>query len=411
MSESIQTDVCIVGGGPAGAMLGLLLAEQSPLNVLVLERNQAFQREFRGESISQGSVAILDELGILDGLRQQGFLQIEGLSMFDEDQRIFSVNFHDFQAKHKFIIDLPQPVLIGAILDKAQTLPNFSLHMGAACTGLVEEQEGITGVVYREPSGKSITVSASVVVDASGRYTKIREMAGIQAHIQTFSRDAIWFRLPRPDNWEPHTRIKVNGQHHLIILPTYPDQLRVGINIAKGEYQKVKQEPIETFHDQVCKLEPLLDGIVQQHIRSWKDTVLLDIFTANVPEWSRDGLVLIGDSAHTVSPILGQGVNLAIQDAYVLAPAIANYLQAHPKAIIPKSAFTAFEESRRELVNFVQGFQADQEKALMAATEEGMIDRRVKMSMLDQSPLKVQLAMKLAFGIFSAEPVQASHGG
>ncbi|MBP1965614.1 FAD-dependent monooxygenase [Paenibacillus aceris] len=400
MNHVIQADVCIVGGGPAGAMLGLLLAKQSDLEVVVLEQHQAFQREFRGESISQGSVAILDVLGIMDNLKQHGYLQVEGLEMYDKGEKIFSVNFHEFSYEQKFIIDLPQPVLIGAILDKASGYPNFHLKMGATGVELFEEQGLIKGVVYREKSGELVTVNSSVVVDASGRYTRIREMAGIHAKIDHFKRDAVWFRVPRPEGWESATRIKVDGHQHLIILPTYPDQLRVGINIAKGAYQEFRKQDISIFYDTVCRLEPQLDGIVQEHIQSWKDTVLLDIFTAEVSQWSRDGLVLIGDSAHTVSPILGQGVNLAIQDAYELAPVIIDFLAKNPKTVMPQEAFQSFQLRRQEFVSFIQGFQADQEKDLMAETEEDMSKRRMKMQMLDQSPMKVELATKMAYGIF-----------
>lgn len=405
MSRIIQTDVCIAGGGPAGAMLALLLAETSGLDIVLLEQHQAFQREFRGESISQGSVAMLDALGILDKLKRHGYLEVEGLAMYDKGEKLLSFDFNDFPYPHKFTIDLPQPVLIGAILDKARAYPNFRLHMGAAGAQLVEKDGRIAGLVYREKSGDLVTVESSIVVDATGRYTRLREMAGLEAKVEPLKRDAVWFRLPRPANWDNATRIKVDGEHHLIALPTYPDQLRIGLNIEKGSYKEVRKQPIDVFYEKVLALEPLLDGLLQQHIQSWNDTVLLDIFTAEVPSWSRDGLVLIGDAAHTVSPILGQGVNLAIQDAYVLAPVLKDYLAAHPKSIVPSEVLKPFEQSRKEMVAFIQRFQADQEEGLHAASAEAIAARKMKMRALDQSPAKLDLAVNISYGIFKEIPL------
>lgn len=396
MSETIWTDVVIVGGGPAGATLGLLLAKEG-VDVLVVERSSDYRREFRGEAISPGSVAILDELGIMDDLKKHGFLNVEQMIMFDRDRRIFGVDFRQFPYQHKFGIDLPQPAVIEAINGKAKEFPNFQLRMGTKCVGLLEEEGQVVGVQCQTKYEK-MDIRCSLVVGADGRFTHVRKMAGLDARIDHFERDVIWFRLPRPEDWGNVTHIKVNGEKHLIILPTFPDMLRIGLNIPKGSFAEMKRKNIHTFYSEVIKLEPSFDGIIQDHILSWNDTVVLDIFTAKVPQWSRDGLVLIGDAAHTVSPILGQGVNLAIQDAVELAPIIVRHLSSNKGEVVKREALIPYEQKRKKDVSFIQNFQARQERMLAAKTPLQVWMRYVTMKLMDVAPWKRAVMKKISYG-------------
>jgi 2-polyprenyl-6-methoxyphenol hydroxylase-like FAD-dependent oxidoreductase len=403
MAKTIRTDVVVVGGGPAGAMMGLLLAKQG-VEVVVVERSSTYSREFRGESISPGSVAILDQYGILDELKKHGYLSIEQMFMFDDGRPIFGLDFREFEFEHKFQIDLPQPVVIEAIMKKAAEHPNFQLRMGTKCVGLVEENDQIVGVTCQTDSEK-FEIRSSLVVGADGRYTRVRKMAGLDAKIEHFSRDFVWFRLPRPDHWGNVNHIKAIGEKHMVILPTFPDMLRVGLYIPKGSYGELKKKDIRYFHSEVIRLEPAFDGLIQKHIRTWNDTVMLDIFSAKVSKWSRDGLVLIGDAAHTVSPVLGQGVNLAIQDVVDLAPVIASELSENKGEVIKREVLIPYEKQRKKEVEFVQNFQARQERILAAKTPLQVGMRRATMRVMNVAPWKKSVMKKIFYGRAGASRV------
>ncbi|WP_139491976.1 FAD-dependent oxidoreductase [Brevibacillus dissolubilis] len=394
MSNVIQTDVCIVGSGPAGSTLALMLAKQG-IKVTLLERNTSFQREFRGESISSGSVEILEELGVLEKLRPDGYINIEGMMMYGEGKRIFEMDYRRFKT---LSIDLPQPSLMQALIDLASVYPNFSMMSGANCSKLIEEEGKVVGVIVKQGT-ETFEIRSSVVVAGDGRYSLMRKLAGLEANISTFDRDLIWFRLPRPDDWGTVIRIKALENKHLIILPTYPNLLRIGYNIPKGGFRDVKARGLQHFYEDVCLMEPAFDGIVQKHVTSWEDTVLLDIFSAYAEKWSRDGFVLIGDSAHTFSPVLGQGVNLAIQDSYELAPLLVEHFQKHGNQTVPDETLRKLQEIRKTDTAFIQRFQGQQERMLSLKGPLRAFARRSFYRVLNAIPLKYKVMKRIAFGV------------
>lgn len=340
-------------------MLGLLLAKQG-VDVVVVEKASSYAREFRGENITQQSVSLLDELGLLSRLREHGYLETHRMEVSENGQCLLKVDFDDFPHRNKYAIDLPQPVLLGALVDEARQYPSFRFLNGLSCQELIRENGRVVGVQCRRRD-ETVEIRSQLVVAADGRYSRIRKLAELEAVIRPLRRDVIWFRVPRPDTWGNVVRINIRGDHNVIILPTYPDTLRVGFSIPTGGYKEVRAKNIEYLHDMVDALEPRLGPAVREHIRDWSDTTLLDVFTAEVPTWSIDGLVLIGDAAHTLSPILGQGVNHALKDAVILAPIVAASLRRAPGQPIPLADLRRFEKVRRRDVRFIHGFQVRQE--------------------------------------------------
>ncbi|WP_234031388.1 FAD-dependent monooxygenase [Lentibacillus cibarius] len=397
MTQKVNKQVCIAGGGPAGVLLGLLLAKQG-VGVLVMERRETFKREFRGETIAAGSVAILDELGLLQSLKQNGFIKVKCIEMYEREKLLFRADFESFKHKQKFGIDIPQPVVLQSIIDEASQYPNFEIMMGTACVELVEQNGEIVGVIGKQ-GNELFEVRSELVVGADGRHSQLRKMADIKTKVKTFDRDLVWFKLPKPKNWSQSNMIKVHKNKHLIILPTFPDMLRVGTYIPRGGYRETRQQGIKEFRDMVTEIEPAFKELMEQHITSWKDLTMLDIFTAFARQWSRNGLILIGDAAHTLSPVLGQGVNIAMQDAVELSPFIVNHLQNNPGKTVPREALIPFEKKRKKTVKFVQDFQERQEKILAAKSQMETLVRRVKMRALHRLPWKMKVMSKLQHGI------------
>lgn len=393
----MKKEVVIVGGGPAGMLMGLLLAREN-INVVVLEKNKSLQRDFRGETIAPGSVYLLKKLGVFQRLEEQGFIKVNKIKMYDKEEELFSIDFNKFDHPQKFGIDMPQPVVLEAIKQQALEYPNFDFIGGAQCTDLLKENGQIVGVKYKnEDEVKEI--SSQLVIGAEGRFSRMHSLAGFKVEKGEFSRDLIWFRIPKPANWEECNVIKVLKNDHLIILPTYPDDLRIGTYIALGGNSDTKKEGIAPFIDKVSKIDPCLREPMEKNITSWDDMNLLKIMTLQVEEWAKDGIILIGDSAHTLSPILGQGVNIAMQDAFMLLPYVKKGLSIHQNKPIPASHFNEFIRIRKQQVSFVTNFQKKQEKNLAAYSPIQCFVRKVKMKCLNRIPFKYAVMKKLQYGI------------
>lgn len=397
----MKKQVVIVGGGPAGMLMGLLLAREN-IDVLVLEKNKSLERDFRGETIAPGSVYLLKKLGIFRELEKHGFVKVNKIKMYDRDEKLFSVDFDRFDHPQKFGIDIPQPVVLEAIKQQALKHPNFYYIDGALCMDLLKENDQVVGVRYKQEQDVK-EIQSQLVIGAEGRFSRIRSLAGFRMKKENFSRDLIWFKVPKPANWEEGNLIKVHKHDHVIILPTYPNYLRVGTYIPLGGNAYIKSKSIDWFIDKVCRIEPRLREPMKEHITSWEDTTLLKIFTAHVDEWAKDGIILIGDSAHTLSPILGQGVNLAMQDAYELLPYVKDGLSTYKNRPIPASHFDEFVSKRKQQVSFVSGFQAQQEQNLAASSLIQCAIRKLKMRVLDRLPFKYAVMEKLQYGIFANE--------
>lgn len=360
MTQEIHCDVCIVGAGPAGMMAAVKLSKYG-LKVVLLERSPSFPaaREFRGESISQQSIALLDDLGVLEALEKYNYLQTEKMQIMQGNNVLLHIDFTTMPFQHKCPIDIPQPILLAELLKLVEGRDNFTLIKGATCTALLQVGDDVAGVQVTTSEGP-MEIRARLVIGADGRYTKCRKLAGLDATVTPASRDVIWFKIPRPAHWGNVGRILMLGGDSLIVLPTHPDLLRVGLSIPSGTFRQWRSSQLQQFYAKVDALDRELGALAREHVRDTESLSLLDIFTAQVPLWHRRGFVLIGDAAHTLSPILGQGVNQGILDAVYLAPMVFQALNG-TQGVIDHQVLKDFQRQRRDQIRFIHGFQVRQE--------------------------------------------------
>ncbi|MBP5863901.1 FAD-dependent oxidoreductase [Streptomyces sp. LBUM 1478] len=393
----MTAQVCVVGGGPAGLTLAVELAKRS-VSVVVLEQSGHFNRSFRGESVSPDSVWLLDRLGLLDRL-DGTYAQMHHMEIIDSGSTVLSVDFSDFRYPHPYPVELPQPALLSALADAGREHPGFTLRQSATAVALLREQGDsgpVTGVRARTPDG-DLVVRAALTVAADGRFSKVREMSGLPYEKQPLDRDVVWLRLPFPEEWDSHTyRIRIRGGEHGLFIPTHPDSVRVGLNIPKGGLKDLRAQGLGALHERLDRLAPELSTTVRKEVKAWSDTSMLDIFTTVVPRWSMPGLVLMGDAAHTLTPILGQGVNHAIIDAVTLAPLVGEALADDSAAALVRAG-EEFQRSREEAVRRSRALQLRQERLFALDGRLGGLARRSLYRVVDRNQALQQKVLARAY--------------
>ena len=386
--QRIQTSVCVVGGGPAGLTLAVELARRN-VPVVVLEASAHFNRSFRGESVSPDSVWLVDRLGLLDRL-DGTYVQMHRMEIDDSGHTVFQAEFADFRYPHPFPVELPQPTLLAALAETGAAHPCFRLVQGATATALLRDAEGtVTGVRARTADGET-EIRAALTVAADGRFSKIREMSGLTYRKVPLERDVIWLKLPFPyGDWDDRTyRVRIRGDQHGLFIPTRPDSVRVGFNIPKGGLREMRAQGLPALYERLDLLAPELSKAVRESVHTWSDTSMLDIFTTVVPHWSMPGLTLIGDAAHTLTPILGQGVNHAIIDAVTLAPLVERALGdgGRGSAVRLLAATEAFQREREASVARSRALQLRQERLFTLDGALGSAWRRTLYRVVSSSP-------------------------
>ncbi len=311
----IRTTCVIAGAGPAGLMLGLLLA-RAGVDVVVAEKHADFLRDFRGDTIHPSTLEVMHELGLIDEFLRLPHTRAPKLSAEMGGKTITIADFSRLPVRNRFIAFMPQWDFLSFLAAKAQAYPNFRLIMQAKVVDVLEEQGAIRGLSLETPEGK-FTIRSTLVVGADGRNSVVREKAGPEVESFGIPSEVVWMKLSKQPG-DPNEVMGHAGPRQGFVLIDRGDYWQCGYVIRRTTFAEIREKGIEAFRRMVADVSPLPAERMQE-IRSFEDTSLLTVRIDRLKQWWRSGLICIGDAAHAMSPIGGVGVNLAIQDAVAAA--------------------------------------------------------------------------------------------
>ncbi|WP_010287952.1 FAD-dependent monooxygenase [Kurthia massiliensis] len=314
-----KTDVCIVGAGPAGALLATLLVRRG-LDVTLVESAATLGNFFRGEHLNEHGEAVLKAHGLYEDLRARGILPMTRLENW-KDGHCYRTVLPDPAIGH-LGIHVPQRFLLQSILAPILTSPQFHLYMSTRMRDITYTDGQATGIIV-ERDHQRFYIESSLIVGADGRYSTVRKKAHIPYDTWEHGYDLLWARIPRPANWEPIIRMALIDGKQLALFTQAEGRIQVGWNIDKGSFPMWRKQPFEPFIIQLKKAFPALASAVDTHITSWRDFVLLDVHSSYANCWGENGVVLLGDAAHTMTPTGAFGLNSALVDAAQLAQLIS----------------------------------------------------------------------------------------
>jgi 2-polyprenyl-6-methoxyphenol hydroxylase-like FAD-dependent oxidoreductase len=320
--RTLHTRCCIGGGGPAGMILGFLLA-RAGVDVIVLEKHADFLRDFRGDTIHPSTLELMYELGLLDDFLRRPHQEFPTVSAQIEDFVVTIADFSHLPLHCKFVGLMPQWEFLNFVAEKAKAYPQFHLRMESEVTDLIEEGGRIAGVRAKTPEG-ALEVRADLAVGADGRHSIVREKAKLEVIDLGAPIDVLWMRVSRQPTDPSQTLGRFRAGKILVTLDR-DDYWQCAYVIAKGAFDAIQQKGLPSFREDIATVAPFLRDRTQE-LKDWSDIKLLSVAVDHLKNWSRPGLLCIGDAAHAMSPIGGVGINLAIQDAVATANILAEPL-------------------------------------------------------------------------------------
>ena len=318
-----DTGCCIAGAGPAGMMLGLLLA-RAGVRVTVLEKHADFLRDFRGDTVHRSTLEILHELGILEDFLRRPHQEVREIGGKVGDALVTLADFSHLPTQCRFIVFMPQWDFLDFLKSHASRYPGFELMMQTEVTDLIEQGGSVTGVRAKTPDAV-IEVRAALVVGADGRQSIVRQRAGLEVEHMGAPIDVLWMRLSRRPT-DPERTFGYVNRGHVFVMLNRGDYWQCAFVIAKGGMDALREHGLPAFGREIVETVPFMQDRVEE-LSDWSAVKLLTVKIDRLKEWCRPGLLCIGDAAHAMPPIGGVGINLAIQDAVAASNILAGPLK------------------------------------------------------------------------------------
>jgi 2-polyprenyl-6-methoxyphenol hydroxylase-like FAD-dependent oxidoreductase len=355
-----RTTVAVVGGGPAGVVLGLLLA-RAGVAVRVVEKHDDFNRDFRGDTVHASTIRLLDELGLGDRFRALPQSRLDDFSLpLPDGSRALLGDFSRLRPPYDHVAMVPQWDLLDMLVTAARDEPAFDITMGLVATGTIEENGVVTGVhlrPYRDPDGTPEELRADVVIACDGRDSALRNAVGLRPRSFPVPFDTWWFRLPREAGDAETALVPAFSDTDVLLSFPRPDYHQVAYFAPKGSDAALRAAGVAAFRQRVARLRPDFAGRVDA-IASMDDVHVLDVRMDRLRRWWRPGLLCIGDAAHAMSPAGGVGINLAVQDAVATAAVLAPALRRGARGAALDGALAAVQRRRSAPAAVVQAAQA-----------------------------------------------------
>ena len=322
-TETVETRCCVVGGGPAGVMLGYLLA-RAGVPVTVLEKHQDFFRDFRGDTVHPSTLEVMYELGLLEEFLKLPHQELTSVGGVFGDFAFHGASLRRVPTHCKFVALMPQWDFLNFLSSHASKFPSFNLRMEHEAVDLIRDSDRITGVQAKTPNG-TVEIRADLVVGCDGRHSTIRKAAGLEVIESGVPIDVLWFRIGRTANDPEQLFGNINYGKALVLIPR-GDYFQAGLIIPKGSFEELQRRGLDEFRAEVARIAPYVgDRLVE--LNDWEQVKLLTVQINRLRKWYRPGLLCIGDAAHAMSPAGGVGINLAIQDAVATANLLTTALR------------------------------------------------------------------------------------
>jgi 2-polyprenyl-6-methoxyphenol hydroxylase-like FAD-dependent oxidoreductase len=397
----VQTQCCIVGGGPAGMMLGLLLA-RAGIDVAVLEKHADFLRDFRGDTIHPSTLEVMHEIGLLEEFLKRPHQEVAELAARVAGRDYKVADFSHLSCRCKFIALMPQWDFLNFLALEGKRYAGFHLHMESNVEELIQAGGRCTGVRAATPSGP-VQVKADLVIGADGRHSTIRSSAALEIVELGAPMDVLWFRVRRGpgESWQALGRVSAG---RLVIMINRGDYWQCGFVIRKNGFDQIQERGLAAFRAESARLMGLA-GLGDDELRAWNEVKLLTVTVDRLRRWHAPGLLCIGDAAHAMSPIGGVGINLAIQDAVAAANILASPL-------LGKSLDDGFlhdvQAARERAVRWTQWVQLQIQKRVVSKvlTRQTAPKAPLVLKVLNRIPLLRRLPARLIGLGFKPEHVR-----